>query len=57
LIFLRYNKMPSVALPPLVNASGKLTVAGATALLAAAVASQRLMKKKRNNKKKSPRRR
>ncbi len=50
--------MPSSVIPPLVNASGKLTLTGATALLAALVASQRFMKKRTNkNNKKSPRRR
>jgi hypothetical protein len=50
--------MSSLTLPPLLNTSGKLTLAGATALLAVAVASQRLVKKRTNkNKKKSPRRR
>jgi hypothetical protein len=53
--------MSSLTLPPLLNTSGKLTLAGATALLAVAVASQRLVKKrpntKKKNNKKSPRRR
>ncbi len=44
--------------PLMINSSGQLTLAGATALLAAAVASQRFMKKNKNKNKnkKSPRR-
>jgi hypothetical protein len=48
--------MPNaIILPPLVNSAGKLTAAGATALMALTYASQGMLKKK-NNKKKSPRR-
>jgi len=49
--------MPSSVIRPFVNTSGKLTLAGTTALLAAIVASQRFMKKRTNKNKKSPRRR
>jgi hypothetical protein len=50
--------MPNaIVLPPLINSAGKLTAAGATALIALTYASQGLMKKRRTNNKKSPRRR
>ena len=50
--------MPNaIIIPPLINSAGKLTVAGATALIALTYASQGMLKKRRNNnKKKSPRR-